>query len=63
MFAMSGDGNDNVSIPLVFLFRADAQVLFDALEENSNLLVALSDYETGKFAKNSKLKHFGLWYL
>lgn len=44
MFAMSGDGTDDVNIPLVFLFSADAEVLLKALETNPGLEVHLSDY-------------------
>ncbi|KAK3866003.1 hypothetical protein Pcinc_028431 [Petrolisthes cinctipes] len=44
MFAMSGDGTDDVNIPLVFLFSADAQVLLKALVKNPDLHVLLSDY-------------------
>lgn len=50
MFAMSGDGTDDVNIPLVFLFSADAQVLLKALDKNPDLRVVLSDYPyKGKF--------------
>ncbi|XP_042885178.1 ER degradation-enhancing alpha-mannosidase-like protein 3 isoform X2 [Penaeus japonicus] len=49
MFAMSGDGTNDVSIPLVFLFSGDAEVLLKALQENPDLEVILSDYvEKGK---------------
>lgn len=49
MFAMSGDGTNDVSIPLVFLFSGDAEVLLKALQENPDLEVVLSDYvEKGK---------------
>ncbi|XP_037796951.1 ER degradation-enhancing alpha-mannosidase-like protein 3 [Penaeus monodon] len=44
MFAMSGDGTNDVSIPLVFLFSGDAEVLLKALQENPDLEVVLSDY-------------------
>lgn len=44
MFAMSGDGTNDVSIPLVFLFSGDAEVLLKALQENPDLEVILSDY-------------------
>ncbi|XP_076062740.1 ER degradation enhancer, mannosidase alpha-like 2 isoform X2 [Oratosquilla oratoria] len=44
MFAMSGDGADDVNIPLVFLFSADAQILLQALGEGENLEVVLADY-------------------
>ncbi|XP_069999536.1 ER degradation-enhancing alpha-mannosidase-like protein 3 isoform X4 [Penaeus vannamei] len=49
MFAMSGDGTNDVSIPLVFLFSGDAEVLLKALQDNPDLEVVLSDYvEKGK---------------
>lgn len=44
MFAMSGDGTDDVNIPLVFLFSGDAEILLKALEQNAGLKVVLSDY-------------------
>lgn len=44
MFAMSGDGTNDVSIPLVFLFSGDAEVLLKALQDNPDLEVVLSDY-------------------
>lgn len=44
MFAMSGDGTDDVSIPLVFLFSADAELLLNALDKQSDLEAVLSDF-------------------
>lgn len=44
MFAMSGDGTDDVSIPLVFLFSADAEVLLNAVDKNPDLEAILSDF-------------------
>ncbi|MPC13214.1 ER degradation-enhancing alpha-mannosidase-like protein 3 [Portunus trituberculatus] len=44
MFAMSGDGTDDVSIPLVFLFSADAELLLNALDKQPDLEAALSDF-------------------
>lgn len=41
MFAMSGDGKDDVSIPVVFLFRNDAQVLESAYKNNTKLRVSV----------------------
>ncbi|KAH9399553.1 ER degradation-enhancing alpha-mannosidase-like protein 3 [Tyrophagus putrescentiae] len=35
MFAMSGDGSTDVVIPAVFLYTADAKILFGALEEST----------------------------
>ncbi|XP_059621126.1 ER degradation-enhancing alpha-mannosidase-like protein 3 [Phlebotomus argentipes] len=37
MFAMSGDGKDDVTIPVVFLFSADGAILKKALQENPEL--------------------------
>lgn len=42
LFAMSGDGNDNVNIPVVFLYSDDGQRLLSAIHENSHLIVTLS---------------------
>lgn len=44
MFAMSGDGTDDVSIPLVFLFSADAELLLNALDKQPDLEAVLSDF-------------------
>ena len=46
LFAMSGDGVDNVSIPLVFLYTKDAQVLLEAMTIDPELTVVLSDYSS-----------------
>ncbi|XP_037559321.1 ER degradation-enhancing alpha-mannosidase-like protein 3 [Dermacentor silvarum] len=43
VFAMSGDGTDDVTIPLVFLFTEDGQLLLNAFKEHPNLVVTLSD--------------------
>ena len=48
MFAMSGDGTDNVDIPVVFLFSQDAWNLLQALAQNPAMLVTLGDTLTGK---------------
>nr|XP_045621161.1 ER degradation-enhancing alpha-mannosidase-like protein 3 [Procambarus clarkii] len=53
MFAMSGDGTDDVNIPLVFLFSGDAEVLLSALREDSALEVVLSDYADKDVGKGS----------
>lgn len=39
MFAMSGDGRNDVNIPVVFLFKNDADILEAALKNNTNLEV------------------------
>lgn len=43
VFAMSGDGTDDVTIPLVFLFTEDGQLLLNAFKEHPSLVVTLSD--------------------
>ncbi|XP_071445733.1 ER degradation-enhancing alpha-mannosidase-like protein 3 [Hetaerina americana] len=42
MFAMSGDGQDDVTIPVVFLFYSDATILLHALSHTPSLLVTLT---------------------
>lgn len=44
VFAMSGDGKDDVHIPVVFLFTEDAQLLMNALKDEPGLVVTLSDF-------------------
>lgn len=39
LFAMSGDGTDDVRIPLVFLYSSDADVLLQALNDDPHLQV------------------------
>ena len=39
MFAMSGDGKDDVTIPVVFLFTKEANKLRKAFKENPDLEV------------------------
>ena len=43
MFAMSGDGTDDVSIPVLFLLDRDARALFKALSENPELVVTMQE--------------------
>jgi hypothetical protein len=43
MFAMSGDGTDDVTIPVVFLFYQDASELMDAMYINPALEVTVTD--------------------
>lgn len=47
---MSGDGKDDVNIPVVFLFTHEAKMLIDAATKEPNLNVTLSQLQTG--AKN-----------
>ncbi|CAG0912442.1 unnamed protein product [Notodromas monacha] len=42
MFAMSGDGTDDVRIPVVFIFEADGRDLLHALERDPELEVVLA---------------------
>lgn len=46
LFAMSGDGKDDVNIPVVFLFTQEAKTLINAVEKEPNLNVTLSQLET-----------------
>lgn len=49
MFAMSGDGKDDVTIPVVFLFTTDKEKLLAALKKEPKLKVSfLSKYKTKK---------------
>lgn len=49
MFAMSGDGKDDVTIPVVFLFTTDKEKLLAALKKEPKLKVSfLSKYKTRK---------------
>lgn len=41
LFAMSGDGNDDVNIPVVFLFEKDAAKLLLALTKDLQMKVTL----------------------
>jgi len=43
IFAMSGDGSQDVSIPMVFLFMEEAKQLLQALAENPSLNVRLEE--------------------
>ena len=43
MFAMSGDGTDDVTIPVVFLFYQDASQLLQAVTANPALEVTVAD--------------------
>jgi mannosidase alpha-like ER degradation enhancer 3 len=43
MFAMSGDGKNDVKIPLAFLFQQDAFQLLQALALDPSLKITLSD--------------------
>lgn len=47
LFAMSGDGKDDVNIPVVFLFTFEAKILIDAATKDPNLNVTLSQLPSG----------------
>ena len=43
MFSMNGDGNDNVHIPLVLMFKDQAFQLIDLLSRSSNVILYMGD--------------------
>eukprot|EP00095_Tigriopus_kingsejongensis_P009960 maker-scaffold17_size721972-snap-gene-1.25 protein:Tk09960 transcript:maker-scaffold17_size721972-snap-gene-1.25-mRNA-1 annotation:"er degradation-enhancing alpha-mannosidase-like 3" len=43
MFAMSGDGTDDVSIPMLFLFQVDGNRLLEAMEDHPDLAITFTD--------------------
>ena len=43
LFAMSGDGVDDVQIPMVFLFNEESKILMKIMAENSDLIVTLEE--------------------
>ena len=43
LFSMSGDGTDDVSIPMVFMFSNDAKNLLESLQSHPKLEVTLMD--------------------
>lgn len=43
MFAMSGDGTDDVNIPMVFLFSKEGKLLVEAIQEHGTVEVLLLD--------------------
>jgi len=63
LFAMSGDGTDDINIPLIFLFTEEARIFMKALHENLKLVVTLrekpeaeqSDFVKGPTAPNDEL--------
>ena len=52
LFAMSGDGRDDVHIPMVFLFKQEAEQLMDYIEKHADLKVYL-----GHTARKSGMSH------
>lgn len=53
LFSMSGDGTDDVSLPVVFLFSNDAQILYDALDKDPQLSVTIQDSADAEKAKKN----------
>ena len=43
LFAMSGDGTDDVKIPMVFLFSEEAKMLMKVMSGNNDLVVTLEE--------------------
>jgi len=63
LFAMSGDGTDDINIPLIFLFSEEAKIFMKALHDNLKLVVTLrekpeaeqSDFVKGPAAPDDEL--------
>lgn len=53
LFAMSGDQNNDVKIPAVFLFYKEGKILIEAMQDSNNQLEILM----GARAVNSKFTH------
>ena len=61
LFAMSGDGVDDVQIPMVFLFMEEAKLLMKVLAGEKDLLVTLEEKpETSDSGNETFLLYFGL---
>ena len=43
LFAMSGDNNDDVNIPMLFLFHQEGHALINAWKEHAGLQVMMTD--------------------
>jgi hypothetical protein len=63
MFAMSGDGTDDVTIPVVFLFSQDAWKLLNALTQDPTTIVTLADRQLGKVYFIRVSKYSSIYYL
>jgi hypothetical protein len=57
-FSMSGDGRSDITIPLVFLFGAEARRVMEALRLHSDLTVYIG--ETAKRPSRSNI-HITCW--
>ncbi|KAG1692971.1 ER degradation-enhancing alpha-mannosidase-like protein 3 [Nymphon striatum] len=57
-FSMSGDGSTDITIPMIFLFSVEAQLLLNKLKSDPLLLVSMTDFSTKKDEKsvNKKVK-------
>lgn len=43
LFAMSGDGTDDVSIPMLFVFERDSKILLRAIEEDPEVEITMME--------------------
>ena len=57
LFSMSGDGVDDVSIPMVFVFSNDAQELLEVVQSHSKVQVTLLDSS----GKSNRERHVKAW--
>ncbi|CAK1588810.1 unnamed protein product [Parnassius mnemosyne] len=48
LFAMSGDGNDDIDIPAVFLFSQEGTYLTEELQKDPNLLITVGELKSLK---------------
>lgn len=49
LFAMSGDGKDDIEIPAVFLFYQEGAYLTEALKENPELIMTVGELKSMKY--------------
>ncbi|GFT25682.1 ER degradation-enhancing alpha-mannosidase-like protein 3 [Nephila pilipes] len=58
MFSMDGHGKNDVSIPVVFLFTEEANILLKAFKERPDMIVGITDgsYMTDGFEEKSQLQ-------
>lgn len=54
LFAMSGDGSNDITIPMVFLFNQDAAVLIKALKNNPELRITITDATEEQLASSNE---------
>ncbi|RZF46374.1 hypothetical protein LSTR_LSTR007907 [Laodelphax striatellus] len=54
MFAMSGDGTDDVTIPLLFLFSKDAWKLLQALAHDPKTVITMADHQATASTEKSE---------